>query len=198
MRGEAGAWLAGATALGLGLVLPLVFGGILYKKEQNNYFCVSCHLHDEKFARFLAQPSATDLSGAHHASRSRAVRCIDCHGGADPVMRVRVWVVAGVDTLRFLTGWYAEPTRMRLPLRDAECRQCHDPIIRVSVEQEAAQEGRGDSFHAITEHRTVKTACVACHTSHTLAEKRLQFIDRRIVLPICRTCHETIGEEVSG
>jgi len=122
----------------------------------------------------------------------------DLCGGADVVMRLRVWGVAGFDTLRFLVGRYEEPTGMRLPLRDAECRQCHDPIIRVTLEQEEAQEGRGDTFHAITEHRTVRTACVACHTSHTLGEKRLQFIDRKIVLPICRRCHERMGEEVSG
>jgi len=60
------------------------------------------------------------------------------------------------------------------------------------------QEGRGDSYHAITEHRTVHVACVACHTSHMRAEKRLQFIDRRAVLPICRRCHERMGEEVPG
>ena len=197
MRGEAGAWLAGAAALAVVLGLPFAFGGVLYQTEQNNYFCVSCHLHDEKLARFLGQPSPMDLAGAHHVSR-QAVRCIDCHGGADPVMRVRVRAVAGVDTLRFLVGRYEEPQRMRLPLRDAECRQCHDPIIRMTPEQEEAQEGRGDSYHAITEHRTVRVVCVACHTSHMRAEKRLQFIDRRVVLPICRKCHERMGEEVSG
>lgn len=197
MRGEAGAGLASATLVALGLCLPVAFLGVLYKTEQNNLFCVSCHLHEEKFSRFQARRSATDLAGAHHVSR-QGVRCIDCHGGADVVMRLRVWGVAGFDTLRFLVGRYEEPTGMRLPLRDAECRQCHDPIIRVTLEQEEAQEGRGDTFHAITEHRTVRTACVACHTSHTLGEKRLQFIDRKIVLPICRKCHERMGEEVSG
>jgi hypothetical protein len=198
MRGEAGAWLAGAVVLALGLGLPAAFGVALYKTEQDDRFCVSCHLHEEKFTRFQAHPAATDLAGAHHASPRQAVRCIDCHGGADPVMRLRVWGVAGFDTLRFLIGWYEEPRRMRLPLRDADCRQCHDPIIRVSLEQEEAQEGRGDSFHAISEHRTVRTPCIACHTTHTLGQKRLQFIDRRIVLPLCRACHETMGEEVSG
>jgi len=196
MKGKAGAWLAGSF-VAAGLCLPGAFVGALYVKERDDRFCVSCHLHEEKFVRFQARPAAKDLAAAHHASR-RAVRCIDCHGGTDPVRRLRVWTLAWFDTLRFLVGQYEEPERMRLPLRDAECRQCHDPIIRVTLEQEEAQEGRGDSFHAITEHRTVKTVCVACHTSHTLGEKRIQFIDRRIVLPLCRTCHENIGEEVSG
>lgn len=199
MGGEAGAWRPGVAALALGLCLvPVAFGAALYKKEQDDRFCVSCHLHDEQFVRFQAKPVAKDLAGAHHARRSGAVRCIDCHGGADPLMVARVWAVAAFDTLKFLAGRYVEPTRMRQPLRDAECRQCHDPILRVSLEQEEAQEGRGDSYHAITEHRPVRTACIACHTSHTLGEKRLQFIDRRIALPICRTCHEHMGEAPSG
>jgi len=197
VRGEAGAWLGGVGVLAAGLGLSVAFGGVLYKKEQDDRFCVSCHLHEEKFGRFEARPAATDLAGAHHASR-QAVRCIDCHGGRDVRRRLQVWVVAAFDTLRFLVGRYEEPKRMVLPLRDEECRQCHDPIIRVTFEEEAAQEGRGDSYHAITEHRTVRNPCVACHVTHTVTEKRLQFIERRTVLPLCRRCHETMGEEVSG
>lgn len=197
MRREAGTWLAGAVLLAGLLCLLIAYGGILYKKEQDDRFCVSCHLHEEKFVRFQARPSATDLVGAHHVSR-QAVRCIDCHGGADFRMRLRVWGVALADTVRFLAGRYQEPIKMRLPFRNAECQQCHDPIIRMTLEEEAATEGRGDSYHAIAEHRTVRTACIACHTSHTPGEKRLQFIDRKLVLPLCRACHETIGEEVSG
>lgn len=196
MRGEAGAWRAGAVLLAGALLLPIAFAGVLYRKERDNRFCVACHLHEEKFVRFLARPSATDLAAAHHASR-QAVRCIDCHGGADVVEVLRVRALAAFDTVRFLVGRYEEPTRMRLPLSDAECRQCHDPILRVTPEQEAATVGRGDSFHALNEHRTVKDACVACHTSHTPGEKRLQFIDRQIVLPLCRSCHLTMGEEVT-
>ncbi|HEV8310822.1 MAG TPA: cytochrome c3 family protein [Methylomirabilota bacterium] len=197
MRGEAGAWTAGAALVSLGLGLPLVFGSALYTKERDDRFCVSCHLHEEKFTRFQARPTATDLASAHHASR-QGVRCIDCHGGADPAMRLRVWAVAGFDTVKFLVGRYGEPRGMRLRLRDAECRQCHDPIVKVSLEQEEAQEGRGDTFHAIIEHRSVKIACVACHTSHTSGQKRLAFIERKTVLPICRNCHERMGEEVGG
>lgn len=189
--------LAGAALLAAGLCLPVAFGGALYRTEQDDRFCVSCHLHEEKFARFQAQPVATDLAGAHRGSRP-AVRCIGCHGGADFAMRLRVWAVAGFDTFRFLVGRYQEPAGMRLPLRDADCRQCHDPIVRVTLEQEEASEGRGDTFHAITEHRTVRTPCVRCHASHAPGEKRAQFIDRRGVLPLCRPCHAGMGEEPSG
>ena len=197
MRGKAGAGLTGVALVALALSLPVGFAGILYKSEQNDAFCVACHLHEEKFIRFQARPSAMDLAGAHHASR-QLVRCIDCHGGADRLMRLRVWAVAGFDTVRFLSGRYVEPRGMRLPLRDAECRQCHTPIIRETAGSAEAPEVRGTSFHTIPDHRTVKTECVACHRSHTLGEKRRQFVDPRAVRPLCRECHETMGEEVSG
>lgn len=197
MRGEAGARLGGVALLALALGLSVGFGGVLARKEQDDRFCVSCHLHEEKFDRFQARPVATDLAGAHGGSR-QAVRCIGCHGGADTAMRFRVWAVAGLDTLRFLTGRYEEPRVMRLPLRDAECRRCHDPVVRVTPEQEEATEGRGDSYHAITEHRGVRTACVACHAAHTPGDKRVQFVNRRTVLPLCRPCHERMGEEGAG
>jgi hypothetical protein len=32
----------------------------------------------------------------------------------------------------YLASLHDEPTRMRLPLRDAECRQCHTPILQAA------------------------------------------------------------------
>lgn len=144
--------------------------------------------------------------------------CIACHGGADPAMRVKVWAVAGFDTLRFLAGNYEEPTRMRLPLRDVECRQCHTPILVFltgyaapsnagparaidpsdesifTFTAEAATEGRGGtSYHAIREHDTVRIDCIRCHTSHTTdSEAASRFIAKARVQPICRECHKDL------
>lgn len=58
-------------------------------------------------------------------------------------MRVKVWTVAGIDTLKFLAGTYGEPAHMRLPLRDAECRQCHSPILKPSGGAAAAPPSAG-------------------------------------------------------
>jgi predicted CXXCH cytochrome family protein len=183
----------------------------LAAKEHDNRFCVSCHLHEEKFVRLTA-PAATDLAGFHHV-RKADVGCIACHGGADPIMRVKVWAVAGFDTLRFLAGTYREPTHMRLPLRDAECRPCHTPIqarppsaegsapatparaadaSAESMAAEAETEGRGGtSYHAIREHDAVRIACVRCHTSHTTDAKAAdKFLSRPRITAICRECHK--------
>ncbi len=185
---------------GVSLVAAL-FGVALAARERDNRFCISCHLHEEKFTRFLA-PASVDLAGAHHAKKT--VRCIDCHGGADLGMRLRVWAAASVDTVKFFAGHYQEPTGMRLPLRDKECRQCHTPILKsapfLAPEQEEATEGRtGDSYHAIRDHDTVRIACVRCHTSHAAdGEARFQFLARPRLLPLCRDCHKTMGEEVGS
>ncbi|PYN73154.1 MAG: hypothetical protein DMD96_33020 [Candidatus Rokuibacteriota bacterium] len=199
----------GAAGAAGALLLGTLFLIALAAKERDNRFCVSCHLHDEKFLRLTAS-EATDLAGFHHLKKAEA-GCIACHGGADPVMRAKVWTVAGVDTLRFLAGTYREPTQMRLPLRDAECRQCHTPILGrptssnpaataakpvdatdESVAAEAETEGRGGtSYHAIREHDTVRVACIRCHSTHTTdANAADKFLSRPKIATICRDCHK--------
>jgi hypothetical protein len=200
-------WAGGGAGVFLVGALFLI---ALAAKERDNRFCVSCHLHEEKFERLVA-PAATDLAGLHHA-RDVTVGCIACHGGAELPMRLAVWGVAGLDTLRFLVGAYGEPTHMRLPLGDPECRQCHSPILRAArpgapapsgrgavvhpsdeshFAAEAETEGRGgSSYHAIREHDAVRVACVRCHPSHTTdSDAAHRFISRTTVVPICRECH---------
>jgi predicted CXXCH cytochrome family protein len=204
-------WLLRGLAGGLGTVLlGAAFLAGLAAKERDNRFCVSCHLHEAKFQRMVGPP-ASDLAAAHHASDIR-VGCIACHGGADAAMRVRVWAGAGFDTLKFLAGVYAEPTGMRLPLRDRDCRQCHTPIGRESpttgatgspaaadtatdsgagylAEAPAVRGGR-ISYHGFREHDGVDVRCVACHTAHTTdSSPGEQFLSRRVVEPVCQRCH---------
>ncbi|MDP2702297.1 MAG: cytochrome c3 family protein [Candidatus Rokubacteria bacterium] len=194
MRHRTLGWCAIALA-GLVLITGIAFAGLI-ATERNNRFCFACHLHEEKFKRFTSVPF-TDLSGPHRAER---VRCIDCHGGADVVMRLRVWSIAAVDTGKFLVGRYREPDHMRLQLRPKECTQCHTPILKrqpaLTAEQEEALEGRaGNAYHAIRPHDSVRTTCVQCHTSHTTdGDPKAQFIARKRVEPICRECHKTLGE----
>lgn len=187
----------GAAALGGGALVAALFLAGLAARERDNRFCISCHLHEAKFTRFGA-PVASDLAGLHRLRKD--VRCIDCHGGADPLMRGRVWAVAGVDTLRFLAGLYREPQGMRLPLRPAECRQCHSPILArgraLGAEGDESQGGSGgDEYHAIQAHDGVEVTCARCHPSHaTDSEAALRFISRARVGPVCRECHATLGD----
>ena len=180
---------------GLAAITGVAFAGLI-AKERNNTFCFSCHLHEAKFKRFTSVPF-TDLTGPHHAER---VRCIDCHGGADPVMRIRVWSLAALDTGKFLLGGYREPDHMRLQLRPKECTQCHNPILKrapvLTAEQDESLEGRaGNGYHEIRSHDAVRITCVQCHTAHTTdGNPKAQFVARTRVQPICRKCHPTLGE----
>jgi predicted CXXCH cytochrome family protein len=187
--------LCAVVLAGLVVIMGVTFTALI-ARERDNTFCFSCHLHKVKFTRFTSVPF-TDLSGPHHA---KGVRCIDCHGGADVVMRLRVWSLAAADTGRFLLGRYHEPDHMRLQLRPKECIQCHTPILKrqpaLTAEQEEALEGRaGNTYHAIRPHDAVRTHCVQCHPSHTTdGDPKAQFIARKRVQPICRECHKTLGE----
>lgn len=194
MRRRTLEWCAVALA-GLALITSVSLVG-LAAKERDNGFCVACHLHEDKLKRFASVPSI-DLTGPHHA---RDVRCIDCHGGADLAMRLRVWSRAALDTAKYLVGSYREPDHMKIQLRPKECTPCHTPILKhppaLTAEQEEALEGRtGNAYHAIRPHDAVRLTCVECHSSHTTdGDPKAQFIARRRVEPICRECHATLGE----
>jgi hypothetical protein len=188
------AGLAGAAGLGGLLLLGLA------AKERDDRFCIACHLHEGKFTRFRADV-ASDLAGRHHVRKG--IRCIDCHGGADPAQRLRVWAVAGLDTVRFLAGAYAEPEAMRLPLRSEECAQCHMPVRPARRELDADDESMGgsggDSYHAIRDHDAVDIACARCHTSHTTdSDAGRLFISSARVRPLCGECHQPLSEGASA
>ncbi len=182
-------------------------------KERDNRFCVSCHLHEDKYTRYITA-APLDLAGAHRRA-DVSVGCIACHGGANLPMRLRVWAVAGFDTVRFLAGMYTEPNHMRLPLRDAECRQCHTPILKAGGPQAAAPSAPspagatgqeviletlqspptsgGLAFHGMREHETMTAACTGCHASHvTGGERTPSFLVPAVVQPVCGECHPTM------
>jgi predicted CXXCH cytochrome family protein len=207
-----------ALALAGVALTAVLFLTALTAKERDNRFCIACHLHEEKFERFVGAPSL-DLAGFHYAKKAE-IGCIRCHGGADATMRARVWAGAARDTVKFLLRSYEEPAGMRLPLRDAECRQCHDPIEPPSprtgsgavspspaapgapgvddpnlmASYAAVPEAEGaaaTSYHGIREHGSVRVPCVRCHTSHTSdGGAGNRFISRSTVQPICRECHK--------
>jgi len=89
-----------ATAAGVCLVAAVTLA-VVAAKERDNRFCVSCHLHEEKFDRFTST-AATDLAGVHQV-KDRGVGCIACHGGADAGMRLFFCLPLG---LRYRIGIY--------------------------------------------------------------------------------------------
>ena len=154
--------------------------------EARNQFCVACHLpggellHESKHREFLAAP-APSLAAAHRLAKSE-FRCIDCHGGASFVNKLRVKTVAARDVVRWLVGRFDEPQRMRHPLWDEDCVQCHSRY----------HPQRKDDFHAIDDHNVdFAHRCVECHLAHpSTGSAELAYLDRAHALPVCRNCHE--------
>ena len=186
--------VAGAVALASGTA------AIAYvtRLEQDNRFCVACHnpdgtrLHGELFDRYEAKPPI-NLSAAHrHAEK--AVKCIDCHGGAGVDSRSRVLIIAAWDTLKYLADQFKEPDRMAVPLRDRECVQCHGDY-NVGSLPDGGQPG-GRDFHKHPDHRSLPITCVECHASHVAGDPRLKFLSNAVVLPRCQRCHKEMGKEL--
>ena len=174
-------WVPAGAGAGLALAASFFTG--LYRFEQHDPFCIACHLHEEKYARFL-RPAGhpVDLAGAHGA---KGARCIGCHGGADAWARTKIWSVAARDTATFLVGQYREPDHMTLPLTDADCRWCHRDI-----EDSGWQMARETWYHA-PQHTglPVKSTCVDCHQAHTASQPARRFLQNASVLPECHKCH---------
>jgi len=174
------------VATGIGLASLPAAWAISDQVESDNRFCTSCHLapdaplHEAKLREFLSGPPVS-LAAAHRAAQPD-FRCVDCHGGASFVGRARVKAVSLLDSLRYLSGRFGEPERMRHPLWDEDCARCH----------ERYHPARDDAFHAIAVHNAdLPWACLECHRAHPATRApELDFVPRERALAICRTCHE--------
>ena len=197
-RGPWGRWL-GAGAVAAALLGPA--GWMLSDRlEQSNDFCNACHLtptrplHEEIRRAFDGRP-AVNLASAHAVAGNDArsdgtFRCIDCHGGASVVGRVRVKALAAKDAFWYLTGDFEEPTAMHSPLWDADCTRCHARFERASTT------GGATPFHAIAVHNAgLSVRCVECHASHEAGgNPQAYFLDPARLRTECARCHSEFSE----
>jgi hypothetical protein len=178
-----GVWITSALA-----VLTGPTGWILTDRlESSNGFCTSCHLepevplHEEKMGRFTGSPAA-DLASRHRVSDDGFL-CVDCHAGASWPNRARVKAVAARDALMYMLGRFEEPASMQHPLWDEDCSRCH---AQYKVR-------RSDDYHAFFAHNlpNFEFRCVSCHRAHPSdGSPEFGFLERDLVLGICRKCHE--------
>jgi len=190
--------LSGAVAVLSGTAAAIAYVTHL---EQDNRFCVACHLpngkrlHGELSERYEAKPPV-NLSAVHQGAK-KTVKCIDCHGGVGVVGRSRILTVAAWDSVKYLAGQFQEPEVMRFPLWDQDCLQCHADYEAGDFPEWGQAGGR--DFHKHPDHRALPTTCVECHTSHITGDPRIKFLKNEIVLPLCRRCHKEMGtEQYSG
>lgn len=143
--------------------------------EEDNDFCNACHLTAEvplhvDIRRDFDSLPAMSLAAFHAAAgpevpihaESRSFRCVDCHGGTGLAGRARVKLLAAKDAFWYAVGQFEEPTHMRWPLLDADCRKCHEDF-----EEREPEAWENPRFHQLSVHNhALGVACVDCHQAH--------------------------------
>jgi len=174
---------------------------VVKRLDEDNRFCVSCHLHEDLSRLTHATPSAT-LAAAHfHAAadarlgvttaKERRVappdRCFTCHSGEGVVGWSQVTLLSAWDATRWVLGDRHEPTSMKLPLTNAACLKCHAADIRGTLSEEETS-----SYHELSRHNSVTMPCIACHEVHVRAEPQNRFLRSATVRARCVTCHRDL------
>ena len=165
--------------------------------EQDNDFCNACHLqpgvplHIDIREDFDARPVAS-LEGVHAAAMrpiGESFRCIDCHGGVGLLGQARVKALAARDAFWWAVRHFEEPSGMRWPLWDADCRQCHLDFSKAAQAAEATS--ATPPFHALGVHNVeLGVSCVECHLSHeTGGDEDLYHLRPVLVRGQCARCH---------
>lgn len=162
------------------------------KLDEDNRFCVSCHLHEDLLRDMTANPGVA-LTSAHfaaaaHEPKGHPERCFTCHSGEGVVGWTQVTVLSAWDAARWVAGDRDEPTHMRLPLTDGACLKCHAQDVRGSKTSEETE-----AFHQLTDHRSLPMKCIDCHSAHRHGEARKTWLDNSRVAPQCMRCHKDFG-----
>ena len=176
-------WTGGLLAFGFVSFVASV--EVTDRLEEDNRFCIACHLHERTLENFLTDtPTLVALAGAHHQGE---VKCIDCHIGATLTDKLIVKAIAGWDTLKYFSGRFKEPDHLRFPLGDRMCLKCHT--------DGGQSQTRAGAFHNEVNHRGMPFECVMCHQSHPRRDPATLFLEQTIVRPVCQECHtEDSGE----
>lgn len=187
----------------IGVVGLLTVSLIVVKRlDEDNRFCVSCHLHED-LSRVTHATPATTLAAAHfHADSDARVgtvtarqrkaappqRCFTCHSGEGIVGWSQVTLLSAWDAGRWVLGDRHEPTHMKLPLTNEACTKCHAADIVGTLSEDETS-----SYHELARHNSVTMACVSCHEVHAPAEAKNRFLRRETVAARCATCHRDLG-----
>ncbi len=163
---------------------------VVKRLDEDNRFCVACHLHGVFMRNMTATPPMT-LAGAHFGARpaGHPERCFTCHSGEGVVGWTQVTVLSAWDATRWVLGDRHEPTSMRLPITNEACLKCHAKQVHGSMTSEET-----DRFHQLTDHTGVKLPCISCHQVHrTGGAAGRTWLQADAVRPQCARCHKDMA-----
>lgn len=174
--------ISGVAAFGAGIAITDYL-------EQDNEFCISCHLtdqkrlHQEKLTTFLPmQGQITTLAAAHYVGEKRGTfKCVDCHNGATFTDKLLIKAQAARDTVAYFMGSFQEPDHMRFALGNRVCLKCHTTSGRNPHNDTA--------FHNASYHTDLPFVCYECHAVHPPAGSDTRFLRRHTVQQLCDSCH---------
>ncbi len=186
MSRRALAWARGLAILALAGV---AFTVVIKKMDEDNRFCVSCHLHEQHMADMFAVHPAV-LAGAHgHAKHAgHPERCFTCHSGEGVTGWTQVTLLSAWDAVRWVAGTRSEPAHMKLPIVDAACLKCHASEVHGTATAEET-----DQFHQLGDHRSLTVRCVECHVVHRPGRIDRHWLDPAVVQRQCARCHRDLG-----
>jgi hypothetical protein len=177
----------------LALCLALIIASVAFvkTKDQDNRFCIACHLHQTHF-RTMVEPPPRTLAAAHFHAQGpgHPERCFTCHSGEGVWGWSEVTLLSAWDAARWVAGDRREARGMRLPLDNGACLKCHARDV-------AGHRGADETskFHELADHRMVSTPCVACHATHRPGEAARLFLDDGTVREQCRRCHRDLESD---
>jgi hypothetical protein len=179
------------------LVVAVSAVAFVKHQDEDNQFCISCHLHGEFYRRMVDAPPAT-LAAAHYhypakagaANAGHPERCFTCHSGEGVTGWTQVTVLSAWDAARWVLGDRHESTAMRLPLTNAACLKCHAAAVRGTKSSDETYK-----FHELSDHRAVTTACIACHVVHASGTAAKSFLDDATVHAQCQHCHRNLDQQ---
>lgn len=182
---RAGRW---ALVVLLAVAVPVA---IVKRLDEDNRFCVACHLHGEIMRTMTAVPPLT-LAAAHFAAPQvrHPGRCFTCHSGEGVAGWTQVTVYSAWDAARWVAGDRHEPTSMRLPITNAACLKCHANQVHGSHTAEET-----NKFHQLGDHSGLKLACVGCHVVHPIGEASRTWLHKDIVQGQCARCHKDLAAD---
>lgn len=154
--------------------------------EQDDRFCIACHVPRMIQIYENSQPvagRAATLAGVHV---KRQVKCIECHIGATIQDKVIIKAIAAKDTVKYFSGLFKDVQSLSYPLGDRTCLKCHP--------EGGQNPQRADAFHNAPYHRDPRNQCSDCHRSHVEAPAEARFLPRDTVKLLCDSCHmEVMG-----